>query len=99
MPEKPMTAKPKLDCQHESFRATVNVVRLLDSGRFSADVRVNCDRCGEPFCFAGLPVGLDLDGAAVSVDHQEARIAIYPAKTGPKLSPNSIRGYKVTLHA
>lgn len=36
-------------CPHENFHATVEVNRLSDSGRFSADVRINCSECDLPF--------------------------------------------------
>ena len=42
------------------------------------DVQVKCTDCGLPFRFIGLPAGLDLNGAAVSADAQEARLAIAP---------------------
>jgi hypothetical protein len=67
-----------MSCQHKDFAATVDVYRLEDSGRFSADVRITCTECGTPFRFIGLPAGLDLNGAAVSVDGCEARLAIAP---------------------
>lgn len=63
-------------CKHMNFVADVAVNRLEDSGRFSADIKINCKECGEPFRFLGLPVGLDLNGACVSVDGTEARLAI-----------------------
>lgn len=65
-------------CKHESFAAEVDVNRLEDSGRFSADVRIACADCGLKFRFIGLPCGLDLNGAAVSIDATEARLAIAP---------------------
>lgn len=68
-------------CKHENFAARVNVNRLEDSGRFSADVTIQCIQCGEPFRFLGLPTGLDLNGAAVSADGTEARLAIGTAET------------------
>jgi hypothetical protein len=66
------------DCKHESFECDVNVNRLDDVGRFSADVRIRCVQCGTPFRFIGLPTGLDLNGASVSVDGTEGRFAIAP---------------------
>src|SRR4051812_4535883 len=66
------------DCKHESFDCAVNINRLEDIGRFQADVTVMCTRCGVPFRFIGLPAGLDLNGASVSVDGCEARMAIAP---------------------
>src|SRR4029453_8701659 len=46
--------------------------------RFVADVRIRCEQGGTPFRFIGLPAGLDLNGAAASVDGTEARLAIAP---------------------
>lgn len=68
-------------CAHEQFDSLVTVNRLEDSVRFVADVRIKCAQCGEPFRFLGLPTGLDLNGASVSVDGQEARLAIGTRET------------------
>lgn len=65
-------------CEHPDFAASVTVNRLADSGRFAADVTIRCTACGVPFRFIGLPCGVDLNGAAVSVDGTEARLAIAP---------------------
>lgn len=65
-------------CSHLNFSASVDVSRLEDVGRFTADVRIRCDDCGCPMRFIGLPAGVDLNGAAVSVDGTEARLAIAP---------------------
>lgn len=65
-------------CQHKNFSATVNVSRLEDSGRFMADIRVHCEECKQQFRFIGLPCGVDLNGASVSIDGTEARLAIAP---------------------
>lgn len=69
-------------CKHEEFGATVEVARVTnDAGeveRFQANVRVSCCQCGKAFRFIGLPAGLDLNGAAVSVDGAEARLTIAP---------------------
>lgn len=67
-----------MSCKHENFAANVDVVRLSDSGRFAADVRINCTQCGMPMRFIGLPCGLDLNGAATNPDATEARLAIAP---------------------
>ncbi len=66
------------ECQHLDFDAYVAVNRLEDSGRFAADVRIECRDCRKPFVFKGLPPGVNLDGAAVSIDGTEARLAIAP---------------------
>ena len=76
---------PKPDCLHERFAASVDVGRITSQEgeeppvRFTADVRIRCAQCGQPFRFIGLPHGLDLNGAAVSADGQEARLCILPA--------------------
>lgn len=70
-----------MKCEHHNFSAQVNVNRLEESGRFNADVRIQCAECGEPFRFLGLPAGIDLNGAAVSVCGTEARLAIGTAET------------------
>lgn len=67
-------------CQHHSFAADVTVNRLEDTGRFAADVRIQCVECGTPFRFLGLPIGLDLTGATVSSDGTEARLAVAPGE-------------------
>lgn len=51
---------------------------LEDAGRYTADIRIVCDHCLTPFVFLGLPLGLDLTGAAVSPDGTEGRFAIAP---------------------
>lgn len=70
-------------CPHESFMANVAVGRLQagEGGpvtRFSADVRIECVDCGVQMKFVGLPMGVDLNGAAVSIDGKEARLACFP---------------------
>lgn len=65
-------------CAHTRFHAHVAVNRIEDRGAFAADVRVWCANCGLPFQFLGLEPGLDMQGARVSVDGTEARLAICP---------------------
>jgi hypothetical protein len=65
-------------CKHENFVCDCDVHRLEDVGRFTMDVRVKCVDCGKPFRFLGLSAGCDVNGAAVSVDGCEARLAIAP---------------------
>lgn len=68
-------------CKHQNFLSTVTINRLEDSGHFIADVRISCNDCGEPFRFLGLPFGVDLGGASVSTDGEEARLAIGTRET------------------
>lgn len=85
------------ECDHQDFAAVVEVNRLEGSGRFSADVRIECAECGERFRFLGLPVGLDLNGAAVSVDGCEARLAIAPRSASdlPLGKPGEVDGFSI----
>lgn len=76
-------------CEHKDFAAVVNVGRLLDDKNeaivtgYMADIRINCTECGLPFEFLGLEMGMDLAGARVSPDGQEARIALTPRGVKP----------------
>lgn len=65
-------------CEHNDFESHVVISRLEDCGRFAADVTIRCKECNVPFKFLGLPWGVSLEGAAVSVDGTEARLAIAP---------------------
>lgn len=85
-----MSAK---DCKHMAFGASCKVARLEDSGRFMLEVRVICSDCKLPFQFKGLPAGLNLNGATVSVDGLEANLAICPQ--GAEMSPLDVIGYQL----
>lgn len=80
-------------CKHMSFSANVAVNRIEDVGRFAADVTIKCADCGLPFQFLGLEPGLKRDGAAVSVDGLEARLAIAPK--GKVLTPLQVLGFSI----
>lgn len=67
-------------CEHKEFNARVEVNHLEDINQFAADITINCANCGAAFEFEGLPGGLKLHGAAVSLDRTEARLAIRPAE-------------------
>ena len=66
-------------CEHTDFKAEVDVNRLLDSGRFMADVRIQCATCHERFVFMGLALGVNLGQPMMSVGGHEARLPIRPA--------------------
>lgn len=70
------------ECKHEEFNAHVEVHRLESSGRFMADVRIECLQCKQPMRFLGLPIGSLIGGAACSPDGTEARLAIHPVNEG-----------------
>lgn len=73
-----------MPCEHKDFVASVDVNRIEpgdgDGGRlrFTVDLRVQCADCDLPFRFLGLPSGLDMNGAAVSINGEEACLAIAP---------------------
>lgn len=81
-------------CQHMNFAANVNVIRLEDSGRFMTEIRVKCADCGTPFKFLGLPMGLNLGGATVTLDGVEANIAVCPVGEEPP-EPKGLMGYNI----
>jgi hypothetical protein len=66
------------DCTHENFTAKIAVGRILDVGKFVADITVNCVECGEPFRFVGVPAGLSYEHPAVSIDGLELHAPIEP---------------------
>lgn len=86
-------------CKHELFCASVSVNRLNreDGGpivAYTADVRVSCHQCGQPFEFFGLPVGYSAYRPAVSLDGQELRVPLVVPGTVP---PEGLPGYSVRL--
>ena len=71
-------------CKHMNFHAQVNVHRFDDlPDKAMAHLTIKCTECGTPFQFRGLPAGLHMDGAAVSFDGLEARLAIVPQGSEP----------------
>ena len=86
-------------CKHENFLADVQVNRLPETEggpvkRYCADVRIKCTDCDLPFRFIGLPAGLDLNGAATSIDATEARLAIAP-KGEVVSGMEGVRGFSI----
>jgi len=77
-----MSEQTELDaarCLHEDFAANVEVNRIVDSASFSADIRVECASCHEPFRFLGeLPSGLLQGRPSVSIDELELHVPIEP---------------------
>lgn len=70
-------------CQHHNFDAKVRVARIEDTGRFMAEIRINCLDCGVPMQFMGLEPGFSFDGAHMSLDGLEANIGIHPEGLRP----------------
>lgn len=80
-------------CAHMNFSANVVVNRIEDKGRFAADIRIRCADCGLPFQFMGLEPGLDANGARVSLDGLEARMAICPQGQ----LPSPMDGFQINI--
>ena len=72
------------ECDHLDFRSEARIVRILkDNEEFSpeaipivytVDLRVFCKECDAPLLFQGLPQGVNMNGAAMSLDRTEARL-------------------------
>lgn len=71
-----------MTCEHEAFGVMANIHRLTDeAGKvtgFQAEIGIKCSVCGRQFQFLGLRPGVDSQGARISVDGLEARLAICP---------------------
>jgi hypothetical protein len=67
-----------MKCEHGQWEANVEVKHLSDADRWMAELTIKCAACGVPMRFIGLPGGLDLNGASVSLDATEARLAVAP---------------------
>lgn len=83
-------------CEHESFEAQVDVNRLsaVEGGpvtNYSADVRICCAQCREPFRFIGVDTGLSGRRPMVNVEATELRAPIYPGKRPIEEVPRQIR--------
>jgi hypothetical protein len=66
-------------CKHENFECHVDVNRIEDIGRFTADVRIKCSQCNLPFEFVGIDeCGLSYEHPTVNPSAQELRIPIKP---------------------
>lgn len=90
----------KTTCEHLNFECECDVNRMptKEGGpieRYSMAVRVKCSECGTPFRFIGLPAGLDLNGAAVSVDATEGRFAIAPKGQVVSVLEGGVVGFSV----
>jgi hypothetical protein len=76
-------------CDHENFISNVEVNRLQRSDEdstivgFSADIRIRCVACDEPFVFHGVPIGLLSDRPCISVDGTELRAPLRPQSSDP----------------
>ena len=99
-----MNADPDKPCLHEDFLASVEVNRLTEResdtvpNGYSADIKVWCAICGEPFRWIGLQAGLSGGKPMCSVDETIMSAPLRPASSDPDFGLG-IPGYAVTMHA
>jgi hypothetical protein len=72
-----------MTCMHDDFSAQLRFVRFEDTGGFMLEMTISCKSCGVPMQFLGLQAGMDLQGATVSLDGVELRIAMCPQGQKP----------------
>lgn len=81
-------SNPDRACLHEDFVAQVEINRLTatEGGPvtgYSADIRVECAVCGEPFRWTGVDAGLSSAHPMCSVDETTLVAPIRPASADP----------------
>jgi hypothetical protein len=70
-------------CTHVEFAAEVDVNRLEDVGAFTADIRIRCLACDEPFVFVGpMKMGLSATEPRVNIDGSELHVPVQPSSWG-----------------
>lgn len=96
-------ADPDRACVHEDFEAAVEVNRLTDHEGdeevvgYSADIRVACANCREPFRWTGLKAGLSPARPMCSVDETVMLAPLRPASADPDFGMG-LPGYAVDFH-
>jgi len=69
--------KPE-NCEHHHFHARVDVNRIIDIGKFVADIKIECSECKTPFEFIGVPAGHSYAGPRTSIDFCQLSAPIQP---------------------
>jgi hypothetical protein len=90
-----------MTCEHENFRASVDVFRLsaVEGGavtHYNAEVRIQCDRCCVYFEPQGLPIGLNPYAPTTDLAGQTLNLPIMPPGEKP---PEGLPGYGIDLAA
>lgn len=72
-----------MSCEHIGFEANVQIERIteVDGGPvvgYAADITIRCAMCQEPFCFRGLPLGVNQLSPTTSLDGATLRAPIHP---------------------
>jgi hypothetical protein len=95
-------ADPDQPCPHENFDVLACVNRLTKTDDdptvigFSADIKIECRDCGEPFRWTGVPAGLSPAQPMCSVDEATLSAPIRPASADPDFGLG-LPGYAVTV--
>lgn len=90
-------------CKHENFKANVTVNRQspeegMEVSHYSADIKIECADCGQPFRFLCSRGGLMWNEPTVGIVGEELRAPIHP-NDGTEPLPPKIKGFSVTsLH-
>lgn len=97
-----MKADPDRACEHREFEALVGVNRLTESAGgpvvgYSAEIRVSCTECGEPFRWTGLQAGVSPTGPRCSVDETVLAAPLRPASADPDFGLG-LPGFAVRFH-
>ena len=71
-----MELKP---CPHMNFEADIKVIRLEDTGKFYAEIKINCSDCKMPMKFIGMEMGLSPFEPMMSPDELIATLPIRPS--------------------
>lgn len=78
------------DCTHLNFDAHVGVSRIQKSDMepdvivaYTAEIKIQCRECGQPFEFFGFPMGMSFYRATVSINGQELRVPLVIPGTVP----------------
>lgn len=82
-------ADPDRGCPHENFDVLACINRLTKTDDdptvtgYSAEIKVTCRDCGEPFRWTGLDAGLSPAHPMCNVDETTLRAPIRPASADP----------------
>lgn len=92
---------PDRPCPHEHFDAYVDVNRITASDTdptvvgYTADIKVTCRDCGEPFRWTGVRAGMSPRQPMCSIDETELRAPLRPASADPDFGLG-LPGFAVT---
>jgi hypothetical protein len=95
-------ADPDQPCPHENFDAFVDVGRITKSDAdptvvgYSAEIKVSCHDCGEPFRWTGVQAGLSPARPMCSVDEVTLLAPLRPASADPDFGLG-LPGYAVAF--